>query len=52
MRAALHDLVRTFFNGSPEQAAVALLEMSDTQLSEAEIKRLAERITNAKHEGR
>jgi BlaI family transcriptional regulator, penicillinase repressor len=51
-RAALRDLVRTFFNGSPEQAAVALLEMSDTQLSEAEIKRLAERITNAKSEGR
>lgn len=51
-RAALRDLVRTFFNGSPEQAAVALLEMSDTRLSEAELKRLAERITNAKSEGR
>lgn len=51
-RAALRDLVRTFFNGSPEQAAVALLEMSDTRLSEAELKRLAERIANAKSEGR
>ena len=51
-RAALRDLVRTFFDGSPEQAAVALLEMSDTRLSEAELKRLAERITNAKSEGR
>jgi predicted transcriptional regulator len=51
-KAALRDLVRTFFNGSPEQAAVALLEMSDTRLSEAEVRRLAERITNAKSEGR
>ena len=51
-RAALRDLVRTFFNGSPEQAAVALLEMSDTELSDAALARLAERIENAKREGR
>lgn len=50
--AALSHLVRTFFNGSAEQAVVALLQMSDTELSSSELERLAERIEHAKREGR
>ena len=51
-RAALRDLVRTFFEGSTEQALVALLEISDTKLPQAEIERLAERVRRARKEGR
>jgi predicted transcriptional regulator len=50
--AALSHLVQTFFGGSAERAMVALLEMSDTQLSREEMDRLASRITQAEREGR
>jgi BlaI family penicillinase repressor len=50
--AALKHLVGTFFNGSAEQAAMALLELSDTRIPESDLKRLAARIRDAKREGR
>ncbi len=49
---ALEHLVRTFFHGSAEQAAVALLRMSDAELSDADIERLARKIRDAAGEGR
>jgi len=46
--AALTKLVRTFFAGSPERAALALLRRSDVELSDEELARierkLAERV--------
>ena len=51
-RSALQHIVKTFFGGSAEQAAVALLRMSDTGLSPDELDRLAERIEEARKEGR
>jgi predicted transcriptional regulator len=45
---ALRHLVRTFFNGSPEQVVNALLE--DTQPSPAELDRLARLIERARQE--
>lgn len=51
-RSALQHMVKTFFNGSAAQAAAALIEMNDTQLSTDEIKRLSELIKKAKQEGR
>ena|SRR2546423_1564159 len=50
--SALQHMVKTFFNGSPAQAAAALMEMNDKQLSADEIKRLSEAIKKAKQEGR
>jgi len=49
---ALKHLVRTFFNGSPEQAVTALLQMSDAHLSDAEIERLRERIRASRKRGK
>ena len=51
-RSALQHMVRTFFNGSAAQAAAALIEMNDTQLSAEEIRRLSELIKKARQEGR
>jgi predicted transcriptional regulator len=39
-RAALTQVVRTFFNNSPSSAIAALLDATDAPLSEAEYKRL------------
>ena len=39
-QAALAQLVRTFFNNSPSSAMAALLDATDTPLSDAEYKRL------------
>jgi predicted transcriptional regulator len=50
--AALKHLVHTFFDGSAEQALVALVQMSDANLTPAELERLSERIGKAKKEGR
>jgi predicted transcriptional regulator len=49
---ALKDLVKTFFGGSPERAAVALLQMADTRLSPEEVERLRRQIRKAEKEGR
>jgi BlaI family penicillinase repressor len=51
-KAALAELVRTYFDGSAEQAAVALLRMSDGGESQAEIERLAAAVERARREGR
>ena len=50
-QSALRHLVRTFFDGSPERAAAALLAMSDSMTS-ADVKRLTQLIESAKAEGR
>jgi predicted transcriptional regulator len=49
-RSALRNLVRTFFDGSPAQAAAALIDQAE--LSDADMARLAELIENARKEGR
>ncbi len=50
--AALRHVVRTFFNDSADQAVVALLKLQGASLSDTEIERLAERIREAREEGR
>ena len=47
-RSALNHLVHTFFNGSAEQAMVALLDDSGTQLSDDEFERLSGLIAQAR----
>ena len=49
---ALRHVIRTFFDGSTEQAVTALLRISDAEVSDAEIARLRERIRNARLSGR
>ena len=49
---ALRHMLRTFFNGSAEQAVVALLQLESTKLTDADLERLADRIKNARNEGR
>lgn len=46
-RSALTHLLKTFFNGSTEQAVVTLLQMSDTELSDDDLDRLAARVRAA-----
>jgi len=43
-RSAVRRLLRTFFNGSAEHAVAALLRLSEADLTEAELDRLAELI--------
>ena len=50
-RAALTPLVRTFFQGSAERAAAALIESSDTRLSDAELDRLERLIAETRKKG-
>jgi predicted transcriptional regulator len=50
-QSALRHLVRTFFDGSPERAAAALLAMSDS-MTPRDVKRLTQLIDRAKAEGR
>ena len=49
---ALRHVLRTFFDGSAEQAVTALLRISDTELSPTEIERLRDRIRKASTSGR
>jgi predicted transcriptional regulator len=49
-RSALRNLVRTFFDGSPAQAAAALIGQGD--LSDEDVTRLAAMIDKARKEGR
>ncbi|MGH7695641.1 MAG: BlaI/MecI/CopY family transcriptional regulator, partial [Gemmatimonadaceae bacterium] len=49
---ALEHVVDTYFAGSTEQAMTALLRLSDTDMSDAEIKRLREKIKGARLGGR
>jgi BlaI family transcriptional regulator, penicillinase repressor len=50
-RSALRHMLRTFFDGSAEQAISALLDESSTKLSDAELDRLATLIRQARHTG-
>ncbi len=50
--SALQHLVKTFFDGSVEDAAAALLRMSDTELDQAALARLARKIAETEREGR
>ena len=51
-RSALRRVLQTFFEGSTEKAVAALLDISDTSLSEEEIDRLTRLIEQASKEGR
>ncbi len=48
----LAHVVRTYFAGSPEEAVTALLRLSDADLSEAEIRKLREKIRGARSDER
>lgn len=50
--SALRQLVRTFFQDSPEEAVAALLDMSAAKLSDEELDRLSDLIARARKEGR
>jgi len=50
--AALKHLVRTFFNGSAEQAAAALLGMQESRVDCDALARLTEQVNRAREEGR
>jgi predicted transcriptional regulator len=51
-RSAARRLLRTFFDGSTEQALAALLDVSPTEPTPEELDRLARIIENARKEGR
>ncbi len=51
-RSALQQIVNTFFGGSTEQTVAALLDLSESQLSEEQFRRLTDLIKQAKTEGR
>ena len=50
-KTALRHVLQTFFNGSAEQALSALLDESDTRLSDQELDRLARVIDRARRTG-
>jgi predicted transcriptional regulator len=50
-RSALRHVLRTFFDGSAEQAISALLDDDASKLSEAELERLARLISDARRNG-
>ena len=51
-RTAVTHLVRTFFQGSAERAMAALIENTDTKLSDEEIDRLERLVAEARKKGR
>ena len=51
-RSALRQLLRTFFDGSTNNAVAALLDMESSKLSADELERLGKMIDKAKSEGR
>lgn len=50
--SAVRHLVRTFFDGSTEDAVVALLDSVDKKLTRKQLEELATRIADARKEGR
>lgn len=50
--AAIRHVINTFFGGSAEEAAVALLQMSDTRLPADAMDRLTRAVQKARKEGR
>ena len=51
-REALKHLVTTFFAGSAEEAAAALLDLPDAAVDDATRRRIARRIASARRSGR
>jgi len=51
-RSAIRHMMETFFEGSPEQAVAALLDVSSSKLSQDELDRLALLIENARGESK
>ncbi len=51
-RSAMQSLVNTFFEGSPEKAVAALLDVKRSELSEGDLDRISQLIENAREEGR
>ena len=51
-RNALTHIVDTFFDGSAEQAVLALIQLSDTKLPPDVLERLEDQVRAAKKEGR
>lgn len=51
-RSAMRSLLQTFFEGSPEKAVAALLDVSRSELSEEDFDRISRLIENAREEGR
>jgi len=51
-RSALAHLLRTFFDGSTEDAMAALLDLKRGKMSEDELERVADLVERAKGEGR
>jgi BlaI family transcriptional regulator, penicillinase repressor len=51
-RQALKHLLRTFFEGSPEQAMAALLDVSSRNLTDQDFDRLARLVEEARQGGR
>jgi BlaI family transcriptional regulator, penicillinase repressor len=50
-RSALRHVVSTFFEGSVEQAAAALLNLNDSRIDPETRRRLKRRIAQARREG-
>ena len=51
-RSAVKHLLDTFFKDAPEQVVAALLDVSSTRLTRAELDRMAEMIEKARREGK
>ena len=51
-RTAMQHLVETFFDGSAEQAMLALAQLSDTSVHPERLEALAARIKQAREEGK
>jgi len=51
-RRALSDVVRTFFGGSPAEAASALFDLPNSKLSRRDLEQLSALIKRAMREGR
>jgi predicted transcriptional regulator len=51
-RSALKHMLSTFFEGSVTQAVAALIDISEDELSEDDLERIADIIRQAKEEGR
>jgi predicted transcriptional regulator len=51
-QSAVRQLLRTFFDGSTEQAVAALIDMSAAKLSDDQLDRIADLIEQARKEGR
>ena len=49
---AMKHVIRTFFDGSAQQAVAAVLRMSDAELSDEDIAALSEKISKARVSGR